>query len=165
MNQKSIEDHNAEKQKELHTRVSKELETHNGKNFLERYALYMLRIQMYELSLKQDLQELFNVTEEQVDRMSLSSIFRYYVDNDIRTHPILYVNIQDIARQRNNMAHEFLALAGSLSQLAGNDAIRLFQKDLDRWVYELELAYQQYSILKETNELYKDWGVKPAYNP
>ncbi len=124
----------------------------------------MLRVQMYELSLKQDLQQLFGVSEEKVERMNLSSIFRHYVKHDIRAHPILYANVRDIARQRNNMTHEFLALAGSLSELAGSEAMRLFQRDLDRWVWELELAFQQYLMLKETDVLYKDWGVKPQFD-
>jgi hypothetical protein len=34
----------------------------------------MLRVQMYELSLKQDLEELFGVSEEKTERMYLSSI-------------------------------------------------------------------------------------------
>ena len=64
----------------------------------------MLRVQMYELSLKQDLQQLFGVPEEKTERMNLSSIFRYYVKHDIRAHPILYVDVLDIAKQRNAMA-------------------------------------------------------------
>ena len=164
MNQQSDEEYNAAKQKELHDRVSKEIKTHDDKNFLERYALYMLRLQMYELSLKQDLQKLFGVSEEKVERMNLSSIFRHYVKHDIRAHPILYANIQDIARQRNGMAHDFLALAVTLSEIAGMDVMRLFQRDMDKSVLELELAFQQYLMLKETDVLYKDWGVKPTFN-
>ncbi len=57
----TAEEYNAEKQKELSDRVGEELKAHDGKNFLERYALYMLRVQIYELSLKQDLQQLFGV--------------------------------------------------------------------------------------------------------
>ncbi|SRR6266498_2238563 len=160
MNPQSAEEYNAEKQKELWDRVGEELKTHDGKNFLERYALYMLRMQMYELSLKQDLQQLFGVSEEETERMNLSSIFRYYVDNDIRAHPILYVNVVDIAKQRNVMAHEFLAVTGSLGDLAGEDAMRLSEKQLNRWVFELEFAFQQYLMLKETKSLYTDCGFK-----
>jgi hypothetical protein len=163
VNQQSADEYNAAKKEELFDRVGVELKTHDGKNFLEQYALYMLRVQMYELSLKQDLQQLFGVSEEKTERMNLCSIFRYYVENDIRAHPILYVNIRDIARQRNAMAHEFLALAGSLSNLAGEDVRHLFQRDLNKWVFELELAFQQYLMLKETDDLYKDWGFKPQF--
>jgi len=42
--------------------------------------------------------------------------------------------------------------------------MRFFEKDLDRWALELELAFQQYLMLKETDTLYKDWGVKPTYD-
>ena len=49
----------------------------------------MLRVQMYELSLKQDLQQLFGVPEEKTERMNLSLIFRYYVNmTSGRTHPL-----------------------------------------------------------------------------
>jgi hypothetical protein len=163
MNRQSAEEYNTAKQKELYERVGAELKTHDGKNFLERYALYMLRVQMYELSLKQDLQKLFGVSEEKTERMNLCSIFRYYVKNDIRAHPILYVNIWDVARQRNAMAHEFLAVTGSLGELAGEAAMRLSEKQLNRWVFELELAFQQYLMLKEPNILYKDCGFKPQF--
>jgi hypothetical protein len=163
MNQRSAEEYNAEKQKELFERVDEEIKAHDGKNFLERYALYMLRPQMYELSLKQDLQQLFGVPEEKTERMNLSSIFRYYVENYIRAHPILYVNVVDIAKQRNAMAHEFLAVAGSLGDLAGEAAMRLSEKQLNRWVCELELAFQQYMMLKETDVLYEDCGFKPQF--
>src|ERR1044071_9441394 len=104
----SAEEYNAEKQEELWDRAGVELKTHDGKNFLERYALYMLRMQVYELSLKQDLQQLFGVPEEKTERKNLCSVFRYYVENDIRAHPILYVNVRSIAKQRNVMAHECL---------------------------------------------------------
>jgi hypothetical protein len=164
MNKQSAEEYNASKRQELSERVSKVLKTHEGKNYLERYALYMLRVQMYEISLKQDLNQLFSVSEEKADRMNLSSIFRYYVKHDIRAHPILYANIQDIARQRNSMAHELLALTGAMNELAGVETMRFFQRDLDKWVWELELAFQQYLMLKETDALYKDWGVKPTFS-
>jgi hypothetical protein len=164
MNQKNPEEYNAEKRQELLDRVSEELKSYGDKNFLESYALYMLRVQMYEMSLKQDLQQIFNVDEDKAERMNLSSIFRHFVKNDIRAHPILYTNVKTIATQRNNMAHEFLAMATSMSELAGTDAMRFFEKDLSRWAWELELAFQQYIMLKETDMLYKDWGVKPTYD-
>jgi hypothetical protein len=125
----------------------------------------MLRVQIYELSLKQDLQQLFGVSEEKAERMNLSAIFRYYVKHDIRAHPILYVNVVDIAKQRNAMAHEFLAIAGALGDLAGKAAMRLSEKQLNRWVFELELAFQQYLMLKEpeTNILYTDCGFKAQF--
>ena len=151
------------KSKELWDRVGEELKTYDGKSFLEQFGLYMLRVQMYELYLKKDLMELFEVPEEKADRMNLASILRYYEKHDIRAHPILYVNLTDIAQQRNVMAHEFLALAGTASSIAGESAMHLFYKDLNRWAMELELAFQQYLILKETDMLYKDYGVKPTY--
>jgi hypothetical protein len=77
---------------------------------------------------------------------------------------ILYVNIVDIAKQRNAMAHEFLAVTGSLADLAGEPAMRLSAKQLSRWVLELEFAFQQYLMLKDTNILYTDCGCKPQ-NP
>jgi len=150
-----------ERARELHDRVSTSLKAIDGKNFLETYALYMLRVQTYELSLKQDLQELFDVSEEHAERMNLSAIYRFYVDNDVRAHPILYRNIKDVAQQRNALAHEFLAVAGSAMHLAGEESLRLFARDLDKWLFELELAYQQYVMLKEIGTLYQDWGVKP----
>jgi hypothetical protein len=137
--------------------------THEGKSLLERYGLYMLRVQMYELSLKQDLHQLFGVPEEKAERMNLSSIFRYYVKYDIRAHPILYVNVVDIAKQRNVMSHEFLPVAGSLADLAGDAAMRLSAKQLNRWVFELEVAFQQYMMLKEMGTLYQDYGCKPQF--
>ena len=149
--------------KELDERVRAELKTHEGKNFLEQYALYILRVQTYELSLKQDLQQLFGVSEEKTERMNLCSIFRHYVENDIRAHPIHYLHIRDIARQRNAMAHEFLADAGSLSNLVGEDVMQLFQRDLNKWIFELELAFQQYLMLKEADTLYRDYGCKPQF--
>jgi len=30
-------------------------------------------------------------------------------------------------------------------------------------VWELELAFQQYSMLKESDQLYRDWGVRPQW--
>lgn len=38
-------------------KVSQALKAHIGKNLPERYALYMLRVQMHELGLKNDLAE------------------------------------------------------------------------------------------------------------
>lgn len=162
MEEQTDEEYNATKQQELSDRVSAQLKIYEGKNYLEQYALYMLRVQMYEISLKQDLQKRFGVAEEKANRMNLMSIYRYFVEQDIRAHPILYANIQDIAKQRNCMAHDFLATAGTMIDLAGFAATRLFEKDLSRWAWELELAYQQYSMLKETDMLYVDYGCKPG---
>jgi hypothetical protein len=159
--QTPAEEYNAAKQKELWDRVGEELKTHEGKNFLEQYALYMLRVQMYELSLKKDLQDLFGVSEEKTERMNLSAIFRHYVKHDIRAHPILYVNVWDIAKQRNAMAHEFLVMTASLGEMAGDAGRRLSEKQLNTWVFELEFAFQQYLMLKETTILYTDCGCKP----
>ncbi len=152
------------KQKELIERVETELKALESRNFLERFGLYMARVQVYELSLKQDLEHIFGIPEQQAARMNLSSILRHFIDHDIRAHPILYANIADIARQRNIVAHELLANAGTMANLAGIEAIELFQRDFDKWTFELELAYQQYSMLKETDMLYRDYGVK-ASNP
>ena len=41
---------------------------------LASIILYMARVQVYELSLKQDLEHLFGVSEQQAERMNLSSI-------------------------------------------------------------------------------------------
>jgi hypothetical protein len=118
---------------------------------------------MYELSLKQDLQQLFNVPEENVEGMNLASILRYYVKYDIRAHPILYANLTDIAQQRNVMAHEFLANVEIMGHLGGIEGVQLLHRDLIKWAWELELAFQQYQMLKETGMLYKDYGIKPTY--
>ena len=163
MSEISDEEHNKAKTKELYDRVGEELKTYDGKSFLEKYGLYMLRVQMYELYLKQDLIELFDVPEEKAERMNLASILRYYEKNDIRAHPILYANLTEISQQRNAMAHEFLALAGKMSSIVGETGMHLFHKDLNRWAMDLELAFQQYLMLKETGVLYKDWGVKPTF--
>jgi hypothetical protein len=163
-NQQTPEEFNAAKQKELWDRVDQEINTYDGKNFFEQYGLYMLRVQMYELSLKQDLHQLFGVPEEKTDRMNFSSIFRYYIKHDIRAHPILYVNVVDIAKQRNAMAHEFLAVTVSIGDLAGEAAQRLSERQLSSWVRELELAFQQYVMLKEMGTLYQDYRYKPQ-NP
>jgi len=163
MSKKSKKKHNEAENKELWDRVGKELKAYDGKSFLEQYGIYMLRVQMYELSLKQDLIELFDVPEEKADRLNLASILRYYEKNDIRAHPILYVNLTEISQQRNSMAHEFLALAGTTSSIAGELGMHFFYKDLNRWSLDLELAFQQYLMLKENDMLYKDWGVKATF--
>ena len=141
--------------------VSEQLKNYNDLNFLEQYAIYMMRIQMYEQQLKNDLVNLFDVDEIHAERMNLSSIYRHIVNKDIRAHPILYRNIQDIAKQRNIMAHEFLLNELILNELIGKGATDMQQRAMDKWLYELELAYQQYYKLKELDNLYKDWGVKP----
>jgi hypothetical protein len=163
MNEMSDAEYNEAKRKELWDQVGEELKAYEGKSFLEQFGLYMLRVQMYELYLKKDLMELFEVPEEKADRMNLASILRYYEKHDIRAHPILYANLTEIAQQRNVMAHEFLALAGTASSITGEAAMHFFHKDLNRWAMDLELAFQQYLMLKETHMLYKDYGVKPTY--
>ena len=150
------------KRQELYDGVGKELKVYDDRNFLEQYALYMSRVQMYEISLKQDLQQRFGVPEDKADRMNLASILRHFVKHDIRAHPILYTNLTDLARQRNCMAHEFLANMATVTNLAGIETIRLFERDLGKWAFELELAVQQYLMLKNADMLYQDYGVKPT---
>jgi len=86
------------------------------------------------------------------------------IKHDIRAHPILYVNVVDIAKQRKAMAHEFLAVTVSMGDLAGEAAQRVSERQLSSWVRELELAFQQYVMLKEMGTLYQDYGYKPQ-NP
>jgi hypothetical protein len=162
-NAKEKEVWNEAKEKELNDRVDENLKAYEGCNFLEQYAIYMIRVQMYELSLKQDLIEIFKVSEEKVETMNLASILRYYEKHDIRAHILLYFGITNIAAQRNFMAHEFLARLGWASMDIGEEAVQIFHKEFSRCARNIETALQRYLMLKETDLLYKDYGVEAKY--
>lgn len=43
-------------------------------------------------------------------------------------------------------------------------AMKLFSGQLDKFVENLELVYQNYLMLKKLNTLYEDYGVSPSFN-
>ena len=139
---------------ELRKRITDELSAYDNKNCLEQYALYMLRVQMYELSIKQDLSNLFGLKEDKVERMSLGGIARYFRENKIKANEGFFTHLQHIIQQRNSMAHDFLASNSALASIVGEAATNRAERKLSKAIYELENVWQYYVILKENDLLY-----------
>ena len=153
----------ASRQEELFARVGDALKVYEGRNLLERYALYMMRVQICELSLKQDLQSVFGVSEDRAETMNLSAVFRHYVSTTSGSSGSLRERSRDRATA-DSMAHDFLGGGQPLADLS-DDFVALPVRDLEKWAWELEVAFQQYLMLKESGQLYRDWGIKPEWRP
>lgn len=139
---------------EVEKRVKEESVAYEDKNFLELYALYMLRVQMYEFSLKQDLREFFNVTDDDTEKMSLGGVYNHFKKNNIKASQVFFGGLESIRKQRNRMAHDFLTEHAIFIDIVGEAARNRAGRKLHKAIFELEMAYHYYVIGKENKILY-----------
>lgn len=124
---------------ELQDKIFTGLEIYEGKPFIERFGLFMGKAQLLEFGLKKILVSLpgYNLGEEELERLTLGMTRVQLEKLGLRTDYNAY--LKSFTKQRNSMAHEFLANFAITQQLLDGAAlIRPFERELAHACYEVE---------------------------
>ena len=124
---------------ELREKIFAGLEIYKGKPFIERFGLFMGKVQLLEFGLKKILASLpgYNLTEETLERLSLGQTRVELEKLGLRSD---YNGcLKSFKDKRNTVAHEFLANYAITQQLLdGAVLIGPFERELTHAIYELE---------------------------
>lgn len=125
--------------KELQDKTFAGLEIYVGKPFIERFGLFMGKAQLLEFGLKKILVSLpgYNLGEKELELLTLGKTRVQLEKLGLRTDYSAY--LQSFTKQRNLMAHEFLANFAFTQQLLDGAAlIRPFERELAHACYAVE---------------------------
>lgn len=124
---------------ELQDKIFAGLEIYKGKPFIERFGLFMGKAQLLEFGLKKILVSLpgYNLDDKKLEKLSLGQTRVELEKLGLRTD--YNVSLQSFTKQRNTMAHEFLANFAVTQQLVDGAAlIRPFERELSHACYAVE---------------------------
>jgi hypothetical protein len=113
---------------------------YEGKNFLEKFAIYLGMAQILEFGLKKLLEEKFQYEPEKLERWSLGMVAKELEKNNLREDFI--VLLKSVVEYRNYIAHDMLANRALIHNILGNQATEVHydkdQRTLDKSIIELE---------------------------
>ncbi len=116
-------------------------------SFMERYAMFMGKVQLVELDLKHLAHKKARYTWEQVERWTLGTTIRNLEKNGLRPD---FVQILDaLLWYRNEIAHNLLANDALGKKLVGSRYQRISVKMLSRGEFELEQVIQVRDYLRK----------------
>lgn len=125
--------------KELQDKIYAGLEIYKGKPFIERFGLFMGKAQLLEFGLKKILVSLpgYDLDEKELERLTLCQARVELKALGLRTDYNAF--LQSFTKQRNSMAHEFLAnYALTQHLLDGAKLIHPFERELNHACIALE---------------------------
>lgn len=137
-------------QEEIQAEVSRRLQRYENLNFLEWFAMFMGIAQVVEICLKQLAHRKYEISMENLERMTLGQVAGLLKQRGLR--PDFITLLESVVQYRNHVAHSLLASQIALNSLGAGDA-RFEQKMLDRGTYELE----QLLFLFEWTEEHDSW--------
>ncbi|WJT05474.1 hypothetical protein ACEPWQ_24960 (plasmid) [Leclercia adecarboxylata] len=124
---------------ELQDKIFAGLKIYDGKPFIERFGLFMGKAQLLEFGLKKILFSLpgYNLPEKELERLSLGQTRVELEKLGLRTDYNAF--LKSFTRQRNTMAHEFLANFAVTQQLLDGAAlIHPFERELTHACFAVE---------------------------
>lgn len=119
-------------------RVFRRLKPYDTLSFLERYAIFMGKVQVVELLLKRALVNDRGYTLEKVEKTPLGGLIRLLKKEKANSFFIFL--LEDLNEFRTNMAHEFLADQMLLGALLGRKAKRYTKplRELEKALFSVE---------------------------
>lgn len=130
------------------------LKIYEGKAFLESYGIFMGKTQLLEFGLKKILTSLPGVVigKDELERNSLGqtrvALEGYGLRSDYNAL------LKKFVKQRNKMAHEFLANYALTQHLtSGIGMMHSFQRDLSHVSYDLEMLIIVFDFINEGNNI------------
>ena len=138
---------------EVNEKVIKEIKKLTKLNDLERYAVFMVKVQYIEAQLKGLLITECGYTENKVDSMTLGKIIYQLKKNNL--NPYFFKLLDELNNYRIDMAHDFLITTTIGLQIAGQKARRLFFKPLRNALTQVEIVLQVYYYLRKGHLLIK----------
>lgn len=124
---------------ELQNKIFEGLKIYDGKPFIERFGLFMGKAQLLEFGLKKILVSLpgYLLPEKELERLSLGQTRIELEKLGLRTDYNDF--LKSFTRQRNKMAHEFLANFAVTQQLLDGAAlIHPFERQLTHACFAVE---------------------------
>lgn len=124
---------------ELQNKIFEGLKIYDGKPFIERFGLFMGKAQLLEFGLKKILVSLpgYLLPEKELERLSLGQTRIELEKLGLRTDYNDF--LKSFTRQRNKMAHEFLANFTVTQQLLDGAAlIHPFERELTHACFAVE---------------------------
>lgn len=138
--------------KELSNQVFKNLDRITKFNFLEQYAIFMVKVQLIEQVLKEKFIERYGYTQIQLDKKTLGATISELEKLKIRKDFIDL--LKDLNDDRKEMAHHLLAVTALLDDIVGNKFKRLSWKILWIDLRRVEMTTLVYDFLSENNKLW-----------
>ncbi|EOC1319557.1 hypothetical protein ACI09J_004257 [Cronobacter turicensis] len=143
--------------KELQDQIFENLKIYEGKPFIERFGLFMGKAQLLEFGLKKVLVSLpgYNLPEKELERLSLGQTRVELEKLGLRTDYNAF--LKSFTRQRNKMAHEFLANFAITQQLMDGAAlIHPFERELTHACFAVEQLIILFDFINGTDDI-KAW--------
>ncbi|EOV9576585.1 hypothetical protein ACN5LO_004044 [Cronobacter sakazakii] len=150
-------DNNTLDGKELQDQIFENLKIYEGKPFIERFGLFMGKAQLLEFGLKKVLVSLpgYNLPEKELERLSLGQTRVELEKLGLRTDYNAF--LKSFTRQRNKMAHEFLANFAITQQLMDGAAlIHPFERELTHACFAVEQLIILFDFINGTDDI-KAW--------
>lgn len=129
--------------------VFRRMEKYDHKSFLECFSIYLGTAQILEFGLKKLLEERFNFTEEETERLTLGQARARLENVGLRTD---YTELlKQVVKDRNNAAHELLANQALIGSLGVDFSERLQFKELKHSIFGLEQAVFLFDYFQHNN--------------
>jgi len=146
--------HKKEPRLEIHEiaeHVEKRLKPYDKLSFLEQFAMFIGRVQILELGLKQLLSRLYKYDLDEMETWTLGRTTNELEKNGLRADFIAL--LRSVVEHRNYIAHELLANQAIMSSLSGGDGGTFEARRLSKGIYELE----QIIFLHDWTEEHGGW--------
>jgi hypothetical protein len=138
-------------EKDIQRAVFKRLKPYDKLNFLEQFAMFMGKAQLFELALKQLLARRYDYEFDDMERWTLGRTARELKKCGLRKDFVAL--LESLVKRRNFIAHELLASKAVFTALTGTTA-RFVTRPLEHGIYELE----QIMFLHDWCEKYNAWA-------
>ena len=127
------------------SRVGRRLKRLDGFNFLERFAMFMGKAQLVEMSAKKLLVERYGYDEDRIERWTLGRAIKELEEAGLRKDFV--VLLRDLNEHRVHVAHDLLGGDALMRKLAGSGAHRFASKSLDRALFAVEAVIVVHDFL------------------
>jgi hypothetical protein len=128
-------------------KVLSRLKPYENLSILERYAIFMGKVQIVELLLKRTLADDRGYSIEKIEKVPLGGLIRILKEE--KASKLFLFLLEDLNEFRNNMAHEFLAdqviMAALLKKKAGGFTKPL--RHLEKSLFSVEQFLLNYESL------------------
>ncbi|MFC4891998.1 hypothetical protein ACFPDQ_02915 [Pseudofrancisella aestuarii] len=129
--------------------VFRRMEKYDHKSFLECFFIYLGTAQILEFGLKKLLEERFNFTEEETEKLTLGQVRARLENVGLRRD---YTELlKQVVKNRNSAAHELLVNQALIGCLGVDFSDRLQFKELKLSIFGLERAVFLFDYFQHNN--------------
>jgi len=137
---------------EIKKETFKRVEQYEKLNFIEKYAMYMGKVQILEFGLKNILIFNYKYLPDDIEKWTLGRTEKELSKNHLRKDFLLL--LESIVQSRNYIAHELLLNKSLLNSIIKSVPANHYTKDeriLDKSIIELEQILFLYDLIQENN--------------